>query len=240
MSERLKIAASADFHISTNITDYVFKKYQEIVEKMSNEGDILVIAGDFTRFGTPEEAMIVSKIFSLATKPIIGVLGNHDFVSDNLNLLVNILKEEGGVKILQGDSYKVKVGERDVELIGVIGCGGGFLGDHDFRVEEPLELAKLNRALEQTTSENIVVITHYSPVKETLEGERYELYSSLGSSMLEEIIDSSNKRVKAIIHGHSHHGYPEGWTKGGKPVFNVALSVLQNWKENSYFRIIEV
>ena len=60
---------------------------------------------------------------------------------------------------------------------------------------------------------------------ETLEGEPTEIYQYLGSQRLADAIDRFD-HVKAVVHGHAHHGKYEGRTPGGTPVFNVAQFVL--------------
>jgi Icc-related predicted phosphoesterase len=70
-----------------------------------------------------------------------------------------------------------------------------------------------------------IALTHYSPVEDTLRGERLEIYPFLGSYLLAEAID----RVGAdlAIHGHAHAGSERGVTPGGVPVRNVAQPVLR-------------
>jgi Icc-related predicted phosphoesterase len=70
-----------------------------------------------------------------------------------------------------------------------------------------------------------IVLLHYSPTVETLDGERLELYPFLGNSMLGEAIDRSGADL--VLHGHAHHGSPAGTTPGGVPVRNVAQSVIR-------------
>ena len=48
----------------------------------------------------------------------------------------------------------------------------------------------------------------------------------LGSSRLEEPLNRFS--VTAAFHGHAHHGAPEGKTKGGVPVYNVAMKLLEH------------
>ena len=69
-----------------------------------------------------------------------------------------------------------------------------------------------------------LVLTHYSPVPDTLRGEPSELYPFLGSYLLAEAIDGN--RVHAAFHGHAHKGTERGVTPGGVPVRNVAEPVI--------------
>ena len=49
-----------------------------------------------------------------------------------------------------------------------------------------------------------IVLLHYAPIPDTLDGERLELYPFLGNSMLGEAIDRSGADL--VLHGHAHHG----------------------------------
>src|SRR5690606_27204165 len=69
-----------------------------------------------------------------------------------------------------------------------------------------------------------VAMTHYSPVAETLAGERAEIYPFLGSYLLAEAIDGAGCQL--ALHGHAHRGREHGRTPGGVPVRNVARPVL--------------
>ena len=66
---------------------------------------------------------------------------------------------------------------------------------------------------------------HYSPVKDTLVGERLEISPFLGSFFLAEAIDDAPCDV--AFHGHAHNGAERGISPGGVPVRNVARQVLR-------------
>jgi len=72
-------------------------------------------------------------------------------------------------------------------------------------------------------TERAVVVLHYAPVAETVEGEPLEIFPFLGSSRLAETIDRF--KVSAVVHGHAHRGKYEGRTPGGAPVYNVAVMI---------------
>lgn len=70
-------------------------------------------------------------------------------------------------------------------------------------------------------------------------GEAPELLPFLGSSRLEEPL--TRYAVTAVVHGHAHHGSPDGRTRGDAPVYNVALPVLQRvFPDLPPFRVIEL
>jgi len=94
-------------------------------------------------------------------------------------------------------------------------------------VDEVLaESRKLENQLRTLRTERSVAVLHYSPTEETLQGEPPMIYQYLGSQRLSEPIDRFD-HVKAVFHGHAHHGTYEGRTPLGKPVYNVAQFVLR-------------
>ena len=61
----------------------------------------------------------------------------------------------------------------------------------------------------------------------------------LGSSRLEDPIN--RYEVDAVLHGHAHHGSPEGRTSAQIPVYNVSMSLLRRvYPDRPAFRILEV
>ena len=70
----------------------------------------------------------------------------------------------------------------------------------------------------------LVALLHYSPVQQTVEGEPLEIYPFLGSSRLEEPINTY--RVSLVVHSHAHRGRLEGATSTGVPVYNVSMPLL--------------
>jgi len=123
-----------------------------------------------------------------------------------------------------------------VGFAGVKGFLGGFGRGELAPFGEPIikafvdeamkESRKLENALRTLRTERSVAVLHYSPVPGTLEGEPTEIYQYLGSQRLSEPIDRFD-HVKAVVHGHAHHGTYEGRTPLGKPVYNVAQFVLR-------------
>ncbi len=55
---------------------------------------------------------------------------------------------------------------------------------------------------------------------------REAIFQYLGSQRLADAIDRFD-HVKAVVHGHAHHGKYEGRTPRGIPVYNVAQFVLK-------------
>jgi hypothetical protein len=94
-------------------------------------------------------------------------------------------------------------------------------------VDEVLsEARKLENQLRSLRTDRSVVVLHYAPIMDTIEGEPPAIFQYLGSQRLCEPIDRFD-HVKAVVHGHAHHGTYEGRTPLGRPVYNVAQFVLR-------------
>jgi Icc-related predicted phosphoesterase len=232
-SKPVRIAAVSDIHYTKNCKG----KFKELFTEASQKADIFAVCGDFTDYGLPEEAIILgADLKSHVRIPIVGVIGNHDFESGKAPEVQSILQEHG-VTILDGDSAEFL----GVGFAGVRGFGGGFAphmlnawGEPVIKafVQETLDQAlRLERALSRLETEKRIVLLHYSPTRETVEGEHPELYPFLGSSRLEQTIDEFN--VTAVFHGHAHNGKAEGKTTKGVPVFNVSLAVTARTKADA-------
>ena len=68
-----------------------------------------------------------------------------------------------------------------------------------------------------------LVLLHYAPCEETLEGEPREIWVFLGSDRLAAPILEHGPDL--ALHGHAHAGSPDG-TIGETPVHNVSQPVL--------------
>jgi Icc-related predicted phosphoesterase len=90
---------------------------------------------------------------------------------------------------------------------------------------------RLERALARLQTPQRVVMLHYAPIRETVEGENPEVFPFLGCTRLEGPLNRF--QVAVAFHGHAHRGSPEGRTSAGVPVYNVALSVLNSQKEGA-------
>ena len=237
----VRIAAVSDIHYSKDSHGTLQALFAQITES----ADVLVLAGDLTDYGLPEEAKILARDLTTTVKiPIVAVLGNHDYESGQEAELVKILSD-AGVKMLDGDTFET----HGVGFAGIRGfCGGfgrGALGAwgepiiKQFVHEAVNEALKLEAALARLHSDHRIAVLHYAPIRETVEGEPLEIYPFLGSSRMEEPLTRFD--VKAVFHGHAHKGKPEGTTSKGIPVFNVAYPVLKAcYPDQPAFRLFEV
>lgn len=85
--------------------------------------------------------------------------------------------------------------------------------------------AKLEENMSARDADYRVALLHYSPIKDTLAGERLEIYPFLGSYLLAEAIDLAGADL--VIHGHAHKGTEKGSTARGISVRNVAMPLIK-------------
>jgi len=225
---RVRVGAMADLHYAK----FPETGLREMLTQAARECDVLLLCGDLTDHGLPEEAQgLAREIHTAVGVPVIGVLGNHDFESGKEEEVKAVL-QESGVRILDGDACEVE----GVGFAGIKGFCGGFgkraLGPWGediikaFVHEAVNEALKLEAALARLRRRPRVVVLHYSPIQETVEGEPPEIFPFLGSSRLEEPLH--RYPVNAVFHGHAHRGRPEGKTADGVPVYNVSVQLLHS------------
>jgi Icc-related predicted phosphoesterase len=223
----LRIAALGDVHCSKASGG----QFQALFAEAGQRADVLLLCGDLTQKGLPDEARILVRELKAATVPVLAVLGNHDFESNDVPALTDVL-EEGGVTVLDGEVWE----RGDVGFAGVKGFGGGFgewslapWGEPAMKLfveEATKETLKLERALASLRTKHRVVLLHSAPISATVLGEPLEIHPFLGSSRLEEPLDRYH--VDLTFHGHAHKGSLEGRTRGGRRVYNVALPLLKD------------
>lgn len=226
----IRIAAAADVHLGAASRG----RYGPQLSGLREEADVLLLAGDLTNYGTPEEAAVVVEELAGCGVPVVTVLGNHDHESDQGDKVTEVL-EGAGIRVLEGDSLVLDVGGVRLGVAGTKGFGGGFKGASGSDFGEPEMKAfvrhskalagQLRDALTSLECDLRVALMHYAPVPETLVGERLEIYPFLGSYYLGEAVDAGGAAL--ALHGHAHAGAEEGMTPGGVPVRNVALAVIR-------------
>jgi uncharacterized protein len=224
-SDTFTFAAIGDLHVKEDRTSFL----RELFAEISTKAEVLVLCGDLTDVGKPREAEVLAEDLRACSIPVVGVLGNHDYESGQADDVEKILKAAAGVHLLNGHSYETN----GVAFVGVKGFIGGFgrrmlasFGEtvvKNFVAESVSEAMRLENAMRAVRNERAVVVLHYAPILDTVEGEPLEIFPFLGSSRLSETIDRF--KVSAVVHGHAHHGRYQGRTPRGAPVYNVAFPV---------------
>ena len=240
LTHSVRVAAIGDFHTRVD-RPFLFGP---ALLNVSNQADLLLIAGDLTDSGRVEEFALVADVLGAVTVPVVAVLGNHDRRGLRRVAMRRTL-ENAGVILLDGESVvlNVSLAESDREsarigVVGIGGYGGGFWPDEigagppldratqAFAVRARREAARLDATLTQSSTDvdARIVLMHYSPTSSTLGREPLVKYWMLGNIELARVIDRYD--VYLVVHGHAHLGNPAGRTIGGTPVRNVATQVI--------------
>src|SRR6476620_3677201 len=178
----MRIAATADLHFSGARQSILHDQLSNV----RNEADVLLLAGDLTNYGQPDEMEPLLNVVVRSRIPTIAVLGNHDYESNRQVELMKMMNA-AGIKVLDGTAY-----ERDgVGFAGTKGFVGGFgrgvltaFGEPEIKsfvrasIEESL---KLERGLSQLRTPKRVVVLHYSPIAATVQGENPEILAFMGT-----------------------------------------------------------
>ena len=225
----IRIAAAGDVHFGEDSAGTL----QPYLPEVADCADLLVLAGDLTRCGSADEAAVLAKELGGLPLPVFAVLGNHDYHDDQDREITQVL-EDHGIRVLEGTGEVVTVGGARVGVAGIKGFGGGFAGACGTEFGEPQmksfirhtkqTAVRLEESLRALDADVKVCVLHYSPVEETLRGERLEIYPFLGSYLLAEAVDRAGADI--VFHGHAHAGSEKGITPGGVRVRNVAQTVI--------------
>jgi Icc-related predicted phosphoesterase len=199
----MRVAAIGDLHVREDDV----APYRELFTEIAGKADVLLLCGDLTNFGRTTEAEILADDIKSCAIPVLGVLGNHDYECGQPEKVCEIL-HGAGMTVLDEQAVEIC----GVGFAGVKGFLGGFGRGELAPFGEPIvkafvdeamnEARKLENQLRTLRTERSVAVLHYSPI------DRFD-------------------HVKAVVHGHAHHGTYEGRTPRGTPVYNVAQFVVQ-------------
>src|SRR4051812_31986174 len=232
MPRPIRIAAAGDVHCSEANREQTIEAFA----RLAGQADVLLLAGDLTTHGEREQAEVLTEACApvAATMPVLAVLGNHDWHAAMAGELVETLTA-GGIRVLEREHATVQVDDIEVGIAGLKGFVGGFAGSHLPDFGEPL----LRRVYAETTTDVSaldaslkaiahcpvrVVLLHYAPTAETLEGEPPGIWTMLGTDRLAAPI--AEHEPDLVLHGHAHAGRFEG-SIGDVPVYNVSVPVLR-------------
>ncbi|GAA2493549.1 metallophosphoesterase family protein [Streptomyces gobitricini] len=228
----IRVAAVGDIHLGPGSAGTLRPAFDTLHE----QADLLLLAGDLTRHGTVEEGEIVAGEVAGLGVPVVAVLGNHDYQSDQ-EAEVTAALDRAGVTVLEGEGTVLNIGGVRVGVAGTKGFGGGFAGRSGGEFGEPEMkdfirytrrcadgLRKSLTMLNEADCAVRIALTHYAPVPDTLAGEPLEIYPFLGSYLLAEAVDDAGADL--AVHGHAHMGTEHGMTSDGVRVRNVAQPVI--------------
>src|SRR4029079_5176844 len=92
----IRIAAAGDLHADERIRPRIEEAFAHVAEA----ADVVLLAGDLTAHGEPDEMEVVASAAADLDVPVYAVLGNHDHHADRVNELTAML-EDAGVAVLE-------------------------------------------------------------------------------------------------------------------------------------------
>jgi predicted phosphodiesterase len=233
----VRVAAVGDIHIFEGVRYGAFDR-----DRLHEDGvDLLLLAGDLTNEGTVQDAIALVRVLP-SDLPIVAVLGNHDYASDQEERLIELLQQFGvhtpglDFRRTPREGVVLDIKGTKVGIAGVTGFGGGF-GNHrgaffgermqrDYMRYTQFQADILEdqlRDVGKRDADTRIALVHYAPCWGTCKGEPPEVQAWLGSSKLG--VAASNGLADIIFHGHAHRGTYAGSTHGIK-VRNVAADLV--------------
>lgn len=226
---KIRIAAAGDIHCSPRTAPALSRAFRE----MDEEADLVLLAGDLTTYGQPEQARLLADICRAASVPIVAVLGNHDWHSNCADEVRDEL-ERSRVTVLDRSWTTLELLGTRIGIVGTKGFVGGFPDSELPDFGEPLlrqvyaetsaDVDALERGLAAVADCSLrIALLHYAPTTTTLEGEPRVIWAFLGSDRMAAPI--ARHRPDLVLHGHAHAGTFDG-AIGDVPVYNVAVPVI--------------
>jgi Icc-related predicted phosphoesterase len=227
---RIRIGAAGDVHFGREGDR---ERARASFAALEGRVDLILLAGDLTTHGEPEQAAILAGAVRELEIPVVSVLGNHDHHSGRAGEVAAVL-EEAAIVVLDRAHHVLEVCGAELGIVGTKGFVGGFPGSHlpDFGepslrrlyAEAAAEVEALDHGLRAVALCPFrIVLLHYSPSAQTLEGERRDIWTFLGTDRLAAPILEHNPDL--VLHGHAHAGTFEGRV-GEVPVYNVSVPVM--------------
>jgi Icc-related predicted phosphoesterase len=228
VGQRIRIAAAADVHADEPHRAHL----QSAFAALDGGADLVLLAGDLTTHGEPQQAAVLGDACRAVDVPVVAVLGNHDHHVGRSDEVAAVLRD-AGIVVLDREATILATAGLEVGIVGTKGFVGGFPGSSLPDFGEPLlrtvyaetseEVEALEHGLQQVTHCDLrIVLLHYAPTDETLEGEPVGIHTFLGSARL--AIPIAEYQPDLVLHGHAHAGSFEGRI-GETPVYNVAVHV---------------
>lgn len=226
---KLRIAAAGDMHCCESRRDEI----RSAIHALDGVADIVLLAGDLTTHGEPEQAVVLAEACATLNAPVFAVLGNHDWHANRRDEVVAAL-ESGRICVLERGWKICGAGGLEVGIVGLKGFVGGFPGSHLPDFGEPLLRAVYHetsldvQALDEGLREIAlcparIVLLHYAPSEQTIVGEPPGIWGYLGTDRLAAPI--AEHEPDLVLHGHAHAGTFEG-AIGSVPVYNVSVPVI--------------
>jgi 3',5'-cyclic AMP phosphodiesterase CpdA len=190
------------------------------------EPDAVICTGDLTQTSLPEEFIGARELLAPLFQKRRGVLipGNHDTYTQAA-WRGRHMEDHFGEFLGEGDWPRVHHLSEDLAVIGVDTCRAHVLSSG--RVD-PGELTRLDTLLGRGTLDGVglIIAIHY-PLRDR-RGEPYGPPSRAlsNAAALEKILARHASKIRAILHGHEHHGYRTtlGQGEDAIPILNPGSS----------------
>jgi len=214
------IAATGDIHSPQYYDDFL-----RALELMKAKPDLFLMVGDMIdRNEIGEYDKICNALFGKINCPIVSCFGNNEFIPDITQQIKERYKE---IRFLWDDSTILQIG---FNQIGIVGTLGGLDNPTRWQKENMPNiqgvynerLSFVERHLRRIQVNFRILLMHYAPTYQTLEGENPNFYGSMGSRAYEDVI--IRMKPDLVLHGHSHRGKKMAWVDS-VPVFNVSFPV---------------
>ena len=226
----IRIAATGDIHLGRESDQ---PRWAAAFAGLRDRVDLVLLAGDLTTHGEPEQAAMVAAAAGELDVPVLAVLGNHDWHVNRRDELVAVL-QEGGIDVLEREHRILELCGTEVGIAGCKGFGGGFDGAHIPDFGEPIMRAVYAESMREAEALDgalraialcpfRIALLHYAPITATLEGERTDIWPFLGTDRLAAPLREHHPDL--VLHGHAHAGTFAG-ALGEVPVYNVSVPVL--------------
>jgi uncharacterized protein len=226
----IRIAATGDIHLGREGDQ---QRWAEAFARLRDRVDVVLLAGDLTTHGDPEQGAMVAAAVQEVDVPVLAVLGNHDWHVNRHDELVAVL-QEGGIDVLEREHRVLEVCGTELGIAGCKGFGGGFDGAHIPDFGEPVLRALYSESMREVEALDAalraialcpfrIALLHYAPITATLQGERAEIWPFLGTDRLAAPLREHHPDL--VLHGHAHAGTFQG-ELGAVPVYNVSVPVL--------------
>lgn len=228
---QVRLAATADLHVRGPEAVQMVERFLNL----SQQADLLLVAGDLTENGRLIEAEAAAELLVEAKVPVVAVLGNHDNRTLRRTAFRKVFTRRG-IEVLDGQSTRLTLPNRvSVGIAGTAGCGGGFwpLEGPDalhartlkrLALRSKRECLALEAAMDRIDADFTIALTHFAPTTTTLGQEPIVKYWMLGNCELGIVLDRVVPDL--AVHGHAHLGALRGHTQRGVPVRNVALPIV--------------
>src|SRR5215216_3873402 len=108
-----RIAAAADIHGS----EVHRGRLEQAFGALEGGVDLVLLAGDLTTHGEPEQAAVVADACRLVDAPVVAVLGNHDFHAGKEREVAAVLGD-AGVTVLQRDWRVLDLDHTEIGIVG--------------------------------------------------------------------------------------------------------------------------